>query len=140
MGPATVKGQERVGSPGLELFKDIQVQAGTLTELGILVTLVRNPKQQFDGLIDVQIPSELAQEGKSLSFPLDLAPAEEPSPDMPLTITMNSDQEMPNWLRYEKASRRLVATRIPKGALPLQLVLKFAGERWMVSLTERASK
>ena len=31
-------------------------------------------------------------------------------------------QDLPGWLRYEKASKRFMATRVPTNALPLELV------------------
>jgi hypothetical protein len=128
-------GRGGIANPGTSR----QATDGTLTELGILAMLVSKPQSQAYGLIVVEIPRRMIDEGRSLNFPLPQSVADNLVPLVPLRITNVYGQDMPAWLRYDRNARHFVATRVPQGALPLQLILESGGKRWLIQVTQRYS-
>lgn len=102
--------------------------------------LVRDPVKQTDGIITVHIPRRLLEDNKALDFPLPKMLAKKIPANAKLRITTLKGHKMPSWLRYDRATKRFIASHVPKGGLPLKLVLSFAGKRWVVLVTEQTAK
>ena len=106
------------------------------TGANTLVTLVRDPLALQDGLITVAVPREVSGAGMGFRFPLPTPVAEQTGPDAPLQITTLNGQAMPAWLRYQPETHSFVASALPLGALPLQLLVRIGNKHWIVFIEE----
>jgi hypothetical protein len=46
-------------------------------------------------------------------------------------------KRLPSWLRYSKAKRTLTATAVPRGALPMELLIRIGDRSWTMSIGAR---
>jgi len=81
------------------------------------------------------VPEDLARTGASFSFPLpkelvDLAASTEDSPK----VNMVDGSPLPSWLHYRGSDKQFVATKVPNGALPLQVLVRIGVTRTVVQI------
>jgi hypothetical protein len=103
---------------------------------GLSVTLVRDPEGRSAGLVSVLVPKSLLESGKSFGFPMPAELAALPGFDK-AQLSMADGSPMPKWLAYNAAARSFSVSAVPAGALPVQLAVRIAGQRWALTLSER---
>lgn len=91
---------------------------------------------QQSGIITVSVPKEMATAGSGFSFPLP-AQVAEAAGNNPIQVTTIAGEPLPAWLRFNAETRMFVATAVPDGAFPIQLVVTIGGTRTTVVISER---
>jgi hypothetical protein len=111
------------------------------TSAGVSVSLVRQPSSQDTGIITVSVPKEMATAGSGFTFPLPSQVAEiATAANIPIRVTTTSGGELPSWLRYLPETQSFVASAVPDGAFPIQVIVTVGGTRTTVVISERAEK
>jgi hypothetical protein len=105
----------------------------------VTVSLVRPATAQLPGIVSVSVPKQIASLGKGFSFPL---PAEliEAASAGSVQVTLMSGKRLPSWLKFVRGTKTLVATAMPAGALPIDVLVRIGTQSWMVQITERSSR
>src|SRR5690606_31366857 len=89
---------------------------------GIIVSLVREPSAQTNGIINVTVPKDMSAASQGFSFPLPEQAAPREGAGRLSVKTINGDS-LPGWLRFDPDSRSFTATAVPSGGLPLHVVV-----------------
>jgi hypothetical protein len=102
---------------------------------------VRQPSLQEAGVVTVSVPKETATSGAGFTFPLpaQVAEAAEAS-SAQIRVTTVSGGALPGWLRYVPESKSFVASAVPDGAFPIQIIVSVGSIRTTVVISERAEK
>ncbi len=109
--------------------------AGAVSGSGINVSLVQPADGTATGAVTVDVSQDIVDSGQGFSFAL---PAE-----LRAAAASNSVQvawrgkRLPDWLRYEAASRSFTVTALPRGALPMELSIRIGAQRWTVTIAQR---
>jgi hypothetical protein len=84
----------------------------------------------------VAVSSEVAAPGRSFSFSIEShVPAAATSAEV--KITQVDGKPLPEWLRFEPATKTFVATTLPPGAFPLQLKVGIGGVETLMVINEK---
>ncbi len=102
----------------------------------VSVSLVRAAGGKENGLVSVSVPQSFTTQGKDFGFPLPVEIAKAAGSGK-AKVTRMSGAPLPAWLSYEAKTRTFSVTGAPAGALPVQLLVRFANQRWAVDVTER---
>jgi hypothetical protein len=100
--------------------------------------LVQQPSVQQAGIIAVSVPRDMATAGSGFSFPLPAQIAETAAGNVPVRVTTLTGDPLPSWLRYVPETRTFVASAVPDGAFPIQILVSIGGQRTTVVISERA--
>ena len=104
---------------------------------GISVSLVRPASLQQNGAIAVSIPKEIANAGKGFGFPLPAQIVETAAVNrVPVQATLADGTPLPAWISYNADSKTFAVTRLPDGALPLQILLVIGSQRATMVMAE----
>lgn len=114
-----------------------QATSGGPNTSGISISLVKEPSVQQAGIITVSVPKEMATAGSGFSFPLP-AQVTENSAGTPVTVTTQAGEPLPRWLSFNPETKTFVASAVPDGALPMQVVVTVGGVRTTVVISERS--
>ena len=108
------------------------------TSSGISVSLVRQPSVQEAGVVTVSVPKETATAGSGFTFPLPAQVAETAAAgSAQIRVTSISGGALPGWLRYVPETKSFVASAVPDGAFPMQVIVIIGGTRTTVVISER---
>ena len=101
--------------------------------------MVRQASLQQSGIITVSVPKDMAVAGTGFSFPL---PAQITSTSTGGTATISvstvTGQALPSWLKFNPESKTFVASAVPDGALPINVVVTVNGRSTTIVISERA--
>jgi hypothetical protein len=103
----------------------------------VTVAVSRSPTANQTGLIQVQVPAEAAAPGKSFSFELDPHVVAGHAPDAPVKIAQVDGKPLPNWLKYDAASKTFSANEVPPGAFPLQIKVSVGNTESVMVIQEK---
>lgn len=106
----------------------------------VTVELVRVPDQAEDGFATVWVPHDISTKGTGFSFTLPERLQQGLPADAPSEARMRNGDALPSWLRYISATRSFVASAVPNGGLPLDVVVTINKIRIIVVVTERPEK
>ncbi len=100
--------------------------------------MLKEPTVSVLGTILVEVPAEMVRVGSAFSFPLpkelaELAAATAQTPQ----VTLADGRPLPTWLRYRPKMKQFVATNVPGGALPIQVLLKIGATRTVMFVRVR---
>ncbi|HZW24265.1 MAG TPA: putative Ig domain-containing protein [Gallionella sp.] len=107
------------------------------TKEGISITLVREPSAQVTGVITVSLPKETATSGSGFSFPLPAQIAARAS-NVAVRVTTMSGGPLPRWLRYDAKTKTFIASSVPDGSFPMQLMITVGTQQTTLVISERA--
>ena len=81
----------------------------------------------------------MATAGSGFSFPLP-AQVTNSTAGSSVTISVNtvSGQPLPSWLKFNPETKTFVASSVPDGAFPMQVVVTVNGVRSTIVISERA--
>ena len=105
---------------------------------GVSVSLVRQPSAQQAGVITVSVPKEMATAGSGFTFPLPAQVADTATGNVPVRVTNLTGGQLPGWLRYVAETKTFVASAVPDGAFPFQVLVRIGGQQTTVVISERA--
>ena len=91
-------------------------------------------------MVTVTVPKDTATSGSGFSFPLpaQLAQAASASAGTVVTVTTLSGASLPAWLQFVPESNTFVASAVPDGAFPIQVVVVIGSQRTVVVISERS--
>jgi filamentous hemagglutinin family protein len=101
----------------------------------ITVSLVQSATSQHPGLVVVSVPESVVASGAGFHFAL---PAEirEAAQTGEVRATLKNGKRLPAWLRYVPNTQTFVASAVPAGALPLEMLVRNRAMSWTVEVTE----
>ena len=99
---------------------------------GISVSLVKEPSVQSTGIIAVSVPKEMATAGSGFSFPLPAQVTDQDSSASTIQVATTGGEPLPDWLRFNPEAKAFVASAVPDGAFPIQVVVTVGGTRTTV--------
>ncbi|MDD5335968.1 MAG: MBG domain-containing protein, partial [Rhodoferax sp.] len=115
-----------------------QASAGVPGSGSISVSLVSEATIQTPGMVAVAIPKEMASVGSGFTFPLPAQVFADASPNTPIQVSLLNGSPLPAWLRFVPETNSFVATAVPDGAFPIQVVVTVGTKRTTVVISERA--
>jgi filamentous hemagglutinin family protein len=91
---------------------------------------------QLVATVSVFVPEDLASSGAPFSFAL---PDElfAVAPEAEVIVTRMNRKNLPSWLRFVQYNRSFKAKAIPKGALPIDVLVTVGQQRFKVKITDR---
>jgi hypothetical protein len=97
--------------------------------------VLKVPTRSVTGVILVEVPENQVQVEANFSFALpkelaDLANGAKSAPQ----VSLLDGSPLPSWLRYQASDKRFVATKVPSGALPLQVMVKIGATSTVVMI------
>jgi hypothetical protein len=85
----------------------------------------------------VTVSSEAASSGKGFAFALtEHLPADVPKTTQ-VSVTQLDGKALPEWLRYDATTQKVVATSPPPGAFPIQIKANMGGVETVIVITEQ---
>ncbi len=98
---------------------------------------MKEPSVQQIGIITVSVPKEMATAGSGFSFPLPAQVTESAGANASIQVTTTSGGPLPGWLKFDPETKMFVASAVPDGAFPMQLIAIIGGTRTTVVISER---
>jgi hypothetical protein len=106
----------------------------------VSVSVARAPSASQSGLIQVNVAAEAAAPGKSFTFELDPHALTGHEGSAPVKIAQPDGKPMPNWLKFDAASKTFTANDVPAGAFPLQLKVSVGNTESVMVIQEKPQK
>jgi Putative Ig domain len=116
------------------------VATTTTTREGISIALVREPSVQTSGIVTVSLPNGTAATGIGFSFPLPAQVAATTTNNAAVRITTASGGSLPSWLRFDATTKTFVASAVPDGAFPMQVLITIGTQQTALVISERISQ
>jgi hypothetical protein len=103
----------------------------------VSVSVSRPASANQTGLVTVTVSAEAASTGKGFAFTLtEHLPAEAPKTAQ-VAVTQLDGRPLPEWLRYDAQTQKVVATAPPPGAFPIQIKANVGGVETVIVITEQ---
>jgi hypothetical protein len=103
---------------------------------GISVSLVRAPSLDESGIISVSVPKDMATAGSGFSFPLPEQITVNAAANN-IGVTLVNGKPLPTWLKFVPATKTFVATSVPDGAFPVQVLVTVGGKVSTIVISAR---
>ena len=131
--PAKVSAPTSTGTPAANV-----PSSGTANgDSAVSVAVTRPASSNQTGLITVAVSSEAAAPGRSFSFSIESQVPAAATTNTEVRVTQADGKPLPEWLRYEAATKTFVATTVPPGAFPLQLKVGIGGVETLMVINEK---
>jgi hypothetical protein len=103
----------------------------------VSVSVTRPATQGQSGLVTVTVSGEAASGGKGFAFALvDHIPADVPKTTQ-VAVSQLDGKPLPDWLRYDTGTQKVIATSPPPGAFPIQIKASMGGVETIIVITEQ---
>lgn len=79
----------------------------------------------------------MATAGSGFSFPLPAQVTEQATGNVRITVTTVTGKALPAWLKFDAKTKTFIASAVPDGAFPLQVIVTVNGVRTTVVISER---
>jgi hypothetical protein len=79
----------------------------------------------------------MATAGTGFSFPLPAQVTDQAAGNAAISVTTSTGQPLPGWLQFNPETKAFVASAVPDGAFPMQVVVIVGGTRTTVVISER---
>jgi len=116
------------------------VTAGNVGSGGVSISLVKAPSVGQSGIITVSLPKEMATAGSGFSFLLPVQITNQSAANAQIKVTTTTGQPLPTWLKFNAETKTFVASAVPDGAFPMQVIVIVNGQRTTVVISERAEE
>jgi hypothetical protein len=110
---------------------------GNVGSGGISISLVKAPSLGQMGMITVSLPKEMAAAGSSFSFLLPAQVADQLAANAKIKVTTTSGQPLPSWLKFNAETKTFVASAVPDGVFPMQVIVTVNGQSSTIVISER---
>jgi hypothetical protein len=112
------------------------VNSSGSTGRSVTVATVRGASAVDSGIITVSVPKGTATSGTGFSFKL---PAEllASAGASVLRITSPTGDPLPTWLKFDSTANEFVASAVPDGSFPMQILVTFGQRRSTLVISER---
>jgi hypothetical protein len=102
----------------------------------VTVSQVRTATAEDNGQVIVSVPEAVVSSGETFSFVLP-STITDGAAKAKVRVTLVNGKRLPNWLKYIPATCTFVATAMPGGALPLDVLATLGSKKTVVSIVER---
>jgi hypothetical protein len=93
--------------------------------------------QEVPGQVTVQVPRGAASAGTGLTIALpEVMTSLAESSGQSVNVSLPNQQPLPEWIRYDAATRTLVMGTVPADALPLSVVVRVGDQLTVIEITE----
>ena len=101
---------------------------GLESNINIAITMNKLASATETGVITLQVPKDMATSGKGFSVALPQQLLENMTANDKVEVTMQDGSPLLSWLRFDPETQSVVASAVPNGALPAQLLVRI-GQR-----------
>ena len=112
-------------------------ESGSAQGAGVSVAMVRQPLGQQGGVVEVSVPREMAAAGSGFSFTLPSQALGSAGGNAAVEVTTVAGGALPSWLRFDPETRTFVATTVPDGAFPIQLLVTVDSQKTIIVISAR---
>jgi hypothetical protein len=103
------------------------------------VSLIKAPSGVQTGVITVAVPKEAVTSGSGFTFPIPAQIVNTVSGDAPpVTVASTTGQAIPSWLQFNAETKVFIATAVPAGGLPYEVVITVGGVSSTMLISENA--
>jgi hypothetical protein len=129
---------QKVATPDATQASSASAQpAGPITRSDVTVSVARPATSLQGGLMSVAVSAETVSAGKGFAFSLtEHIPADVPKATQ-VAVTQLDGKALPEWLRYDPQTQKVVATSPPPGAFPIQIKASVGGVETVIVITEQ---
>jgi Repeats of unknown function (DUF5649) len=129
---------QKVSTPAATQASSASAQpAGPSTSADVTVSVARPSTSLQGGLVSVAVSAETVSAGKGFAFSLtEHIPADVPKATQ-VAVTQLDGKALPEWLRYDAKTKKVVATSPPPGAFPIQIKASMGGVETVIVITEQ---
>jgi len=132
--PAQVaKPSPAAGSPAAITAEPAAIPKGT----DISISVNRAPSSAQSGLVTVTVSTDIAASGKGFTFTLTEHLPLEAAKSTQVSVSQLDGKPLPEWLRYEPSTQKVIATSPPPGAFPIQIKANLGGVETVIVITEQ---
>ena len=111
--------------------------APSIKGVDVSISVSRPASTSQTGLVTVTVSAEAASSGKGFAFALsEHIPADVPKTAQ-VAVTQLDGKALPDWLRYDAQTQKVVATAPPPGAFPIQIKASMGGVETVIVITEQ---
>jgi hypothetical protein len=101
---------------------------------------MRETTPEGNGIIVVSLPKSLAMgAGFSFALPTQIVEANAVS-QVPIVATTMAGTALPSWIVYNAENKSFVATSVPEGGLPIQVLVSIGNQRAVVMISVQADR
>jgi hypothetical protein len=103
----------------------------------ISVSVERAATPNQNGLVTVTVSGEIAAAGKGFAFSIDEHIPVDAAKGAQVRVSQVDGKPLPEWLRYEPETQKVVANSPPAGAFPIQIKASVGGAETIIVITEQ---
>jgi hypothetical protein len=103
----------------------------------ISISVNRAASAAQTGLVTVTVSTEIASSGKGFAFALTEHMPTEAAKNTQVSVSQIDGRPLPEWLRYEPATQKVIASSPPPGAFPIQIKANLGGVETVIVITEQ---
>ena len=103
----------------------------------ISISVNRAASAAQTGLVTVTVSTEIASSGKGFAFALTEHMPTEAAKSTQVSVSQIDGRPLPEWLRYEPATQKVIASSPPPGAFPIQIKANLGGVETVIVITEQ---
>jgi hypothetical protein len=103
----------------------------------ISVSQQRAATPEQSGLVTVTVSADAATSGKGFAFALDEHLPADVSKGAQVRVSQLDGKPLPEWLRYDPETQKVVASSPPAGAFPIQIKASVGGVETVIVITEQ---
>jgi hypothetical protein len=107
------------------------------SESDLTVSTVRPASLGQTGLVAVTVSTAAASAGKGFAFALSEHIAADLTKTARVAVTQLDGRPLPEWLRYDTGTQKVIATSPPPGAFPVQIKASVGGVDTVIVITEQ---
>jgi len=109
--------------------------SGSGASISVSVERAATPNQ--NGLVTVTVSAEAASSGKGFAFSIDEHIPVDAAKGAQVRVSQVDGKPLPEWLRYEPETQKVVANLPPVGAFPIQIKASVGGVETIIVITEQ---
>jgi hypothetical protein len=127
----------KVAAPATAQPASESVQPSNSKGTDVSVSQQRAATPQQSGLVTVTVSAEAAASGKGFAFSLDEHLPAEVAKSAQVRVSQLDGKPLPEWLRYEPSTQKVLAVSPPAGAFPIQIKASVGGVETVIVITEQ---
>ena len=127
----------KVAAPASAQSANESTQSSTGKGADVSVSQQRVATPQQSGLVTVTVSAEAAASGKGFTFSLDEHLPTEVAKSAQVRVSQIDGKPLPEWLRYEPSTQKVLAVAPPAGAFPIQIKASVGGVETVIVITEQ---
>jgi len=108
-----------------------------LPDGGITISRVQSPAEPNAEVIAVSVPNRIVAAGNGFAFALPSEAFDDEPDNSVISVSLPDGAALPTWLRFVRKTRLFLASAVPDGALPVQVIVTVGKKRLVVVISVR---